>query len=201
VPGIRSADFEAVNDIHLIVEGIQQLGEFLNIILSVTIRVEYQFLRTICEAGDEGGPVTSIHAVMDDLERMIAERGYQNRSEAIRDFTRAGMQQAAQKLGKSGNCVAALVYLYDHAARDLSRRLVENYHGHHDLSVATLHVHLDDDNCMEVTALKGTGAEVQHFADHIIAERGVRYGRLVMIPTETEKKAGSARKGTRHRHP
>ena len=28
---------------------------------------------------------------------MIAKHGYQNRSEAIRDFTRAGMQQAAQK--------------------------------------------------------------------------------------------------------
>jgi CopG family nickel-responsive transcriptional regulator len=139
--------------------------------------------------------------LMDELDRMIAAQGYQNRSEAIRDFTRAGMQQAAQKSGKSGNCVAALVYVYDHAARDLSRRLVENYHGHHDLSVATLHVHLDDDNCMEVTALKGTGAEVQHFADHIIAERGVRYGRLVMIPTETDKKAGSARKAARHRHP
>ena len=99
--------------------------------------------------------------LMDDLDRMIAEHGYQNRSEAIRDFTRAGMQQAAQKMGKAGECVAALVYVYDHAARDLSRRLVENYHGHHDLSMATLHVHLDDDNCMEITALKGTGAEVQ----------------------------------------
>jgi CopG family nickel-responsive transcriptional regulator len=66
--------------------------------------------------------------------------------------------------------------------------------------MATLHVHLDDDNCMEVTALKGTGAEVQHFADHIIAERGVRYGRLVMIPTESNKKARSPRKNARHRH-
>ena len=97
------------------------------------------------------------------------------------------MQQAAQEKGKSGECVAALVYVYDHAARDLSRRLVENYHGHHDLSLATLHVHLDDDNCMEVTALRGTGAEVQHFADHIIAERGVQYGRVVMIPTSAGK--------------
>ena len=112
-----------------------------------------------------------------------------------------GMQQAAQKMGKSGSCVAALVYVYDHAARDLSRRLVENYHGHHDLSMATLHVHLDDDNCMEVTALKGTGAEVQHFADHVIAERGVRYGRLVMIPTEDGKKKAVAHKKAGHRHP
>jgi CopG family nickel-responsive transcriptional regulator len=138
--------------------------------------------------------------LMDELDQMIVAHGYQNRSEAIRDFTRAGMQQVAQKGGKSGSCVAALVYVYDHAARDLSRRLVENYHGHHNLSMATLHVHLDDANCMEVTALKGTGAEVQHFADHIIAERGVRYGRLVMIPTEIGKKPGGARKRAGHRH-
>lgn len=139
--------------------------------------------------------------LMDELDQMIVEQGYQGRSEAIRDFTRAGMQQAAQKMGKSADCVAALVYVYDHAERDLSRRLMENYHGHHDLSVATLHVHLDDDNCMEVTALKGSGAEVQHFADHIIAERGVRYGRLVMMPTETnKKKARPPRKNAGHRH-
>jgi CopG family nickel-responsive transcriptional regulator len=110
------------------------------------------------------------------------------------------MQQAAQKMAKFGSCVAALVYVYDHAARDLSRRLVDNYHGHHDLSVATLHVHLDDDNCMEVTALRGTGAEVQHFAEHIIVERGVRYGRLVMIPTDTTKRKDTVRKRSAHRH-
>jgi CopG family nickel-responsive transcriptional regulator len=137
--------------------------------------------------------------LMVELDQMIAAHGYQNRSEAIRDFTRAGMQQAAQEKGKSGECVAALVYVYDHAARDLSRRLVENYHGHHDLSLATLHVHLDDDNCMEVTALRGPGKDVQHLADHIIAERGVKYGRVVMIPTGPGKKGGHAHKKA-HRH-
>lgn len=106
------------------------------------------------------------------------------------------MQQAAQRAGAGGECVAALVYVYDHAARDLSSRLVKNFHGHHDLSLATLHVHLDDDNCVEITALKGQTGEIQHFADHIIAERGVRYGRVV-IPTEGSK-SGKARK---HAHP
>ncbi len=123
--------------------------------------------------------------LMDELDAMIAAHGYQNRSEAIRDFARAGMQQAAQDKGQdgAGECVAAVVYVYDHDARDLSSRLVDTYHHHHDLSLATLHVHLDDDNCMEVTALRGPGREVQHFANHIIAERGVKYGRLVMMPT------------------
>ena len=135
--------------------------------------------------------------LMDELDAMIAAHGYQNRSEAIRDFARAGMQQAAQDKGQdqSGDCVAALVYVYDHAARDLSSRLVDTYHHHHDLSLATLHVHLDDDNCMEVTALRGAAAEVQHFAHHIIAERGVKHGRLVTMPT-----AKSATKKKPHSH-
>jgi CopG family nickel-responsive transcriptional regulator len=39
---------------------------------------------------------------------------------------------------------------------------------------------------------------VKHFADHIIAERGVRYGRVVMIPTASDKKPKSRKHGHRH---
>jgi CopG family nickel-responsive transcriptional regulator len=74
--------------------------------------------------------------------------------------------------------------------------LVQNFHGHHDLSLATLHVHLDD-SCMEVTALKGPAGDVRHFADDISAERGVSYGRVVVIPTS--KKKTPRRRA--HRHP
>jgi CopG family nickel-responsive transcriptional regulator len=144
--------------------------------------------------------ITLDDELMAELDRMIVEHGYQNRSEAIRDFARAGMQQAAQDTGKNGDCVAALVYVYDHAARDLSNRLVNNFHDHHDLSLATLHVHLDNDNCMEITALKGSAADVKHLAEHVIAERGVRYGRVVMIPTEAGAKPSAARKKHVHRH-
>ena len=132
-----------------------------------------------------------------EIDAAAKDRGYQNRSEIIRDLARAGLQLAARDTAPSGQCVAALVYVYDHAARDLSKRLVQSFHGHHDLSLATLHVHLDDDSCMEVTALKGPSGDVQHFANHIIAERGVRYGRVVMIPTSANKKPRTRRK---HRH-
>jgi CopG family nickel-responsive transcriptional regulator len=133
-----------------------------------------------------------------DIDAAAKDRGYQNRSEIIRDLARAGLQ-TSHEAAPSGPCVAALVYVYDHAARDLSKRLVQNFHGHHDLSLATLHVHLDHDSCMEVTALKGPSSDVQHFADHIIAERGVRYGRVVMIPTAADKKPRAARKRS-HNH-
>jgi CopG family nickel-responsive transcriptional regulator len=143
--------------------------------------------------------ITIEEDLLAEIDAAAKARGYQNRSEIIRDLARGGLQQSAQGGVPSGQCVAALVYVYDHAARDLSKRLVQNFHGHHNLSLATLHVHLDDDSCMEVTALKGASGEIRHFADHIIAERGVRYGRVVMIPTSTGKKARSApRRGHRH---
>lgn len=144
--------------------------------------------------------ITLDDELMVELDRIIAARGYQNRSEAIRDLARAGIREAAQETGEKGECVAALVYVYDHAARELSKRLVQNFHGHHEMSLATLHVHLDNDSCMEVTVLKGGAREVQHFADHIIAERGVRHGRIVMIPSEPSDAGGHGRERMFHRH-
>ena len=121
--------------------------------------------------------------LLKDLDQLSDLRGYQSRSEAIRDLVRAALQQAIMEKGK-GNCVAALVYVYDHSARALAQKLTENYHHHHDIALATLHVHLDDETCMEMTALKGPTDDVQHFADHIVAERGVRYGQVVVIPSQ-----------------
>jgi CopG family nickel-responsive transcriptional regulator len=129
--------------------------------------------------------------LMADLDRIIAARGYQNRSEAIRDLARSGLEQAAVEAAGSRNCVATLVYVYDHHARELPKRLTQGFHDHHDLSQATLHVHLDHESCLEVTVLKGRGSEVQSFANEVIAERGVRHGHVVYMP---------APDGTAHRH-
>jgi CopG family nickel-responsive transcriptional regulator len=140
--------------------------------------------------------------LMTELDRIIEARGYQNRSEAIRDLARAGIREAGESLGVQRECVAALVYVYDHAARQLATRLTNSFHDHPEMSLSSLHVHLDHDNCMEVTVLKGKTRDVRHFADHLIAERGVRHGRLVVLPTGTADKGGAAERAARrpHRH-
>ena len=51
-----------------------------------------------------------ITIVLDDelvaeIDRLSAKRGYQNRSEAIRDLARSGIRQTAEETG-SGECVA-----------------------------------------------------------------------------------------------
>jgi CopG family transcriptional regulator, nickel-responsive regulator len=121
-----------------------------------------------------------------EIDAFMARRGYANRSEAIRDLARAGLSQSslegAQVHGR--DCIATLSYVYDHAARELPKRLIQDFHAHHGLAQATLHVHLDQDSCLEVTVLKGRSAEVKTFADHVIAERGVRHGHIVYMPAD-----------------
>jgi CopG family transcriptional regulator, nickel-responsive regulator len=138
--------------------------------------------------------------LMTDLDRIIERRGYQNRSEAIRDLARAGIQQATEDAGKGRECVGALFFVYDHATRDLAKRLIRTSHDRHDLTQATLHVHLDHGHCMEVTVLKGRTADVRQFADSVIVERGVRYGRVVMLPAELATGAHAHSNARAHRH-
>ena len=66
-----------------------------------------------------------------------------------------------------------LSYVYEHEKRDLASRIVSTQHHHHDLSVATLHVHINHDDCLEIAVLKGDMGDVQHFADDVIAQRGI----------------------------
>jgi CopG family nickel-responsive transcriptional regulator len=142
--------------------------------------------------------------LMESLDRYMAASGHQNRSEAVRDLVRAGLLAHPDVEGDGGRrSMAALVYVYDHETRQLSKRLLQDHHSHADMSIATLHVHIDADSCLEVSLLRGPKNEVEHFAQHVIAERGVRYGRLVVVPASAEGPAEHADDGGaahHHRH-
>ena len=125
--------------------------------------------------------------LMESLDRYMAASGHQNRSEAVRDLVRAGLLAQPRIDDHARRCMAALVYVYDHETRQLSRKLLSDHHSHADLSIATLHVHIDEATCLEVSLLRGQKAEVEHFASHVMGERGVRYGQLVVVPASAER--------------
>ena len=127
--------------------------------------------------------------LMAEVERFMQTRGYEARSEVFRDLLRAGLERANEDSGGEGECVAALTYVYDHEMRGLAKRLCDTGHEHHDLVQTTVHVHLNHESCMEVAILKGKTSDVRHYAGHLIAERGVRHGRLVTVPVEMPDEA------------
>jgi CopG family nickel-responsive transcriptional regulator len=113
------------------------------------------------------------------FDRLLARRGLGNRSEAIRDLMRRRLVEEEALAGR-GEVVASLTLVYDHAQRELSDRLVATGHHHHARVLSAMHVHLDDRMCLEVMALRGTPAELRHFADHLIGLKGVKHGQLVV---------------------
>jgi CopG family nickel-responsive transcriptional regulator len=119
-----------------------------------------------------------------EFDEWIADRGYSNRSEAVRDLLRAELGRPRSPASKPTYCVACLSYVFNHHERDLPERLTQMQHEHHDLAVATMHVHLDHDHCLETVLLRGQTNDVQRFADNLCAERGVHHGNLNLIGAE-----------------
>ena len=119
-----------------------------------------------------------------EFDHWIAERNYTTRSEAVRDLLRAELQNSRLKNDASLNCVACLSYVFNHHERDLAERLNALQHERHDLTVSTMHAHLDHDHCLETVILRGNTDAVREFADAVIAERGVHHGKLNLIAVD-----------------
>ena len=123
----------------------------------------------------------------EDFDRLIAERGYANRSEAVRDLLRAELERSRQHAPQGQQCVACLSYVYNHHERELGERLTTLHHAHHDLTLATMHAHLDHEHCLETVLLRGPAVQVRGLADAVCAERGVRHGQVNLISVEAHQ--------------
>lgn len=112
------------------------------------------------------------------FDERIAEKGYGNRSEAIRDLIRADLLE--RSADPDAPATGTLTLVYDHHVRELSEKLTDMQHdlGHH--VVSTLHVHLDHDHCLEVVVLRGPAGMIEGAAQRIVATKGVIHGRLTL---------------------
>jgi CopG family transcriptional regulator, nickel-responsive regulator len=125
-------------------------------------------------------------ALLDAFDRNIAERGYATRSEAIRDLIRDHLirEEAKGAHGDRTERVAVVTLVYDHHARELAARLIDKAHHHHDLVVSSLHVHLGERHCLEVSVLRGPAAQVRHLGDELLATKGVLHGEITFTGDE-----------------
>lgn len=116
-----------------------------------------------------------------DFDRLIDQKKYTNRSEAIRDLIRSSLVE--NKCESTDEAIGTVTLIYNHHVRDLSDKLTEQQHHHHDRIISSLHVHLDAHNCLEVLIVRGPAQEVKQIADELIGVKGVKHGKLVMTTT------------------
>ena len=115
--------------------------------------------------------VSMEQSLLREFDSLCAEKGYANRSEAIRDMIRDLLVE--KELGdENTEGVGTLTLVYNHHQRELEEKLTEYQHHHLDSIISTVHVHLTQHLCLEVMLLKGKTKGIKAIADGLIATKG-----------------------------
>ena len=121
----------------------------------------------------------------DQLDAMCEAKGYESRSQAIADMVRDQLVEHRAHTG-SREIAGNVTLVYDHHRRNIQSQLTQIQHNSGSVVIATLHVHMDHHNCMEVLAVRGRALDVRELADRLIAVKGVKHGKLTVTTTGTE---------------
>src|SRR5712691_2950102 len=122
-------------------------------------------------------------SLLDAFDKSNAAKNYPTRSEAIRDLIRDRLiREEAER--NEGEQVAVVTLVYDHHARELAARLIDKQHHHHDLVVSSLHVHLGERHCLEVSVLRGPAEKVRHLGEDLLFTKGVLHGEITFTSGE-----------------
>lgn len=118
-----------------------------------------------------------------EFDELVKNKGYANRSEAVRDLVRDALVVDAWK--DSEQFVAGSILLfYDHHQKGLLELLTAIQHDFHHEIIATTHFHLDEHNCLELIIVKGQAGSLQKLSDHLVTMKGVKYGKFTVAPVE-----------------
>jgi CopG family nickel-responsive transcriptional regulator len=119
------------------------------------------------------------------LEKIVRLSGYQNRSEFVRDMIRDRLVETEWEKGDTP-VLCAITIVYNHHKRELSEKLTELQHRHHEIVLAATHVHLDSEICAEMIMAKGNPGNVNKLYDLLKKQKGVLHSGITM--TSTAKK-------------
>ena len=123
--------------------------------------------------------------LIEKFDGMIVEKSYANRSEAIRDLIRDQLVEFAWTKSNE-DVIGTITLVYNHELKELTEKLTELEHQNHTNIISSIHVHLDNHNCLEVLIVRGKSSEVQGISYKLIGTRGVKHGKLTMTTSGAE---------------
>jgi CopG family transcriptional regulator, nickel-responsive regulator len=130
------------------------------------------------------------------FDEMISQRGYLSRSEAFRDLVRESLEEEVLT-DEHAEAVGTISLVYNHHARNLNAKLTAAQHQALDLIASNLHIHLDEERCLEVLVVRGAYQRVRELADTLISIKGVKHGKFV---TTADTSAGPQGQAHSHTH-
>ncbi len=124
--------------------------------------------------------------LLENYDRLIGERGYATRSEALRDLIRDALVGQKIESQKHTQVLGSLTLVYDHHASNLVQEMGEIQHRFHNLVLSVMHLHVSHDDCMEVIALRGKVGDIVKLSNGLLSLKGIKHGKLFLtLPSST----------------
>jgi CopG family nickel-responsive transcriptional regulator len=82
---------------------------------------------------------------------------------------------------ETGDQAGLLMMLYDHEAAGLESALTHVQHRFAHIICSTMHIHLNETDCLEAIAVKGNAAEVRKLRDQLVAKKGVKLIKIMVL--------------------
>ena len=118
--------------------------------------------------------------LLSELDGMVQGRGYGSRSQAIGDMVNYQLAEHKRTLGNEV-MAGTLTLLYDRSVRALQKKLADTQYRYIDEVISSLHVHLSENQMLEIVLVQGPAARLQDIANEMISLRGVITGRLQLL--------------------
>lgn len=114
----------------------------------------------------------------DDAAKRI---GYEDRSKAMQAAMRDLVTESKWICETKGTGVGAIAMIYGHHMKGLKEGITDIEHEHADTVISSMHVHLDEDNCLEIIAIRGRANEIQELSNELKTKRGIKQLKLAIV--------------------
>lgn len=118
--------------------------------------------------------------LLNDLDRMVEERRFKTRSHAVNDMLHQFLMEHKSDRG-SDVMVGTIALFYKNNIRGLQNQLADLQSRYIDEVISSLHVHLINNQTMEVILVQGPARKLQMIADEMTSLRGVISGKIHLV--------------------
>ena len=122
------------------------------------------------------------NTLLEKFDNLIAKQGYRARSEAIRDLIRDALVREEWQAGNS-ETAGTITLVYSHDTTEIVDVLTGLQHHYYNSIVSSMHIHLDEHNCLEVIVVKGKAKDIKTISERLRGTKGVKHGNLSLTTT------------------
>jgi CopG family nickel-responsive transcriptional regulator len=131
------------------------------------------------KGGVERFSISAPPELLEEFDGAIGKLG-QDRSKAIQQAMRLFLSEH-RWMEKEGDCAGAIIVTYDHGVHESEEEITDLQHQFREVVNSALHLHIDESNCLQMIAVRGSAGVVSQLISKLSACKGVKQVRFTVL--------------------